>query len=474
MGEDEKVFGVGVVPHHARSLDGVNGNDVGLVDAFDLPIIVIGHDCRIARINRAAMTSFGMTASDLGGSLGNTFAGVEHLDKLCAQVMADGTSHRRETRDGDRTFLLRVAPYRGSNGETLGALLTFTNVTAFRASIDQAIYEREYTKAILNTVIDPLVVLDSKLQVQTANRAFYTLFGVSRDESQGISIRKLGNGEWKTSEAWKSIETIICDDTDHQRFEIHREFPKIGRRTLVLDARRLARDGNTLILLAFRDVTEAKQAERTTSLLAAIVDFSDDAIISKKVDGTITSWNTSAERLFGYTPQEAIGQHITLIVPRERRSEEEDILRHLAEGERVDHFETVRRRKDGTTLEVSLTISPIRDALGRVIGSSNVARDITQRKRIEQALQQSEKKYREFARRVSPCIGSPRTARSYGQIRRNWKCSVIAARNTSGITSRNFTPTPPCWKTFLTGFSVGTESRSTRRACGRKTDPSGK
>src|SRR6202021_3590930 len=154
----------------------------------------------------------------------------------------------------------------------------------------------------------------------------------------------------------------------------------MGRRTLVLDARRLAGAGNSLIVLTFHDVTEQKQAERATSLLAGIVDSSDDAILSKKLDGTITSWNQSAERLFGYKAQEAIGQHITLIVPWERRSEEEDILRRLAGGERGDHFETVRKRKDGTTLDVSLTISPIRDAAGKVIGASKVARDITERK----------------------------------------------------------------------------------------------
>ena len=154
----------------------------------------------------------------------------------------------------------------------------------------------------------------------------------------------------------------------------------------MLDARRLERNGTTLLLLTFQDVTGRKQAEQTTSLLAAIVDSSDDAIVSKNLDGTITSWNRSAERLFGYTALEAIGQHITLIVPWERRSEEEDILRRLAQGERVDHFETMRKRKDGTTLDVSLTISPIRDAAGRVIGASKVARDVTERGQAQRAL----------------------------------------------------------------------------------------
>ncbi len=394
MAKEDQLLGAGTVLVDATSP----------LDAVDLPIVLISRDCKVTRINRAATTVLGLTASDVGRSLGDTLAGVEDLDRICTRVIADGAPHRIESRDGDRCFLIRIAPYSGTDRQILGAVLAFTNVTAFRASIDQAIYEREYTKAILNTVIDPLVVLDSKLQVQTANRAFYVLFGLSRDQTQGVSIRKLGNDEWESSQAWKSIEATLSHDTQFQAVEIERDFPTIGRRTVVLNARRLARDGNGLILLALQDVTERKQAERTTSLLAAIVDSSDDAIISKKLDGTITSWNKSAERLFGYTSEEAIGQHITLIVPWERRSEEEDILRRLARGERVDHSETLRRRKDGTTLDVSLTISPICDAPGKVIGASKVARDISEKKRIERALRESEERFRAIVETTPECV----------------------------------------------------------------------
>jgi PAS domain S-box-containing protein len=385
MAKDDELFVAGTVAGDAATSGGMTANEIGVLDAVDVPIIVISREYKIARINRAAMAVFGLKVSDLGCSLSNTLAGVEDLNRICTRVIADGAPHRLETRDGDRRFLLRIAPYAGSDRQILGAVLTFTNVTAFRASIEQAIYEREYTKAILNTVVDPVVVLDAKLQVQTANRAFYTTFGVSRDQTQGISIRKLGNNEWETSEVWESVEAALSGLSEFQAVEIDREFPT-GRRTLVLDARRLAGAGDSLIVLTFDDVTERKQAERTTSLLAAIVDSSDDAILSKKLDGTITSWNQSAERLFGYKAEEAVGQNITLIVPWERRSEEEDILRRLARGEPVDHFETMRKRKDGATVDVSLTISPICDAAGRVIGASNVARDITERRQAERAL----------------------------------------------------------------------------------------
>jgi PAS domain S-box-containing protein len=385
MAQDDELFVAGTLSGDATTLDGLTAGEIGALDAVDVPIIVISRQCKVARINRAATTVFGLKVSDLGCSLGDALAGAEDLNRICTRVITDGAPHRVETRDGDRRFLLRIAPYTGSDRQILGAVLTFTNVTAFRASIEQAIYEREYTKAILNTVVDPVVVLDAKLQVQTANRAFYAMFGVSRDQTQGISIRKLGNKEWETSEVWDSVETTLSDPSEFQAVEIDREFPT-GRSTLVLNARRLGGAGNSLIVVTFHDVTERKQAERTTSLLAAIVDSSDDAILSKKLDGTITSWNQSAERLFGYKAEEAVGQHITLIVPWERRSEEEDILRRLAGGKRVDHFETVRKRKDGTTLDVSLTISPIRDAAGRVIGASKVARDITERKQAERAL----------------------------------------------------------------------------------------
>jgi PAS domain S-box-containing protein len=117
--------------------------------------------------------------------------------------------------------------------------------------------------------------------------------------------------------------------------------------------------------------------------LAAIIDSSDDAIVSKTLGGVITSWNRGAERIFGYNAAEAIGQRISLIIPRERLPEEDAVLAQIVRGEQVDHFETVRRTKDGRLVDISLTVSPVRDDTGRIIGASKIARDITERRRAE-------------------------------------------------------------------------------------------
>jgi PAS domain S-box-containing protein len=150
-------------------------------------------------------------------------------------------------------------------------------------------------------------------------------------------------------------------------------------------------DGRTSgAILVFRDITERRRIERERASreraareMAAIVESSDDAIISKDLDSTIRSWNRGAETLFGYTAAEAIGRSIRIIIPEARWSEEEEVLRRLRRGEKVDHFETVRRRKNGSELPVSLTISPIHSADGVVIGASKIARDISERKQVE-------------------------------------------------------------------------------------------
>jgi PAS domain S-box-containing protein len=129
-----------------------------------------------------------------------------------------------------------------------------------------------------------------------------------------------------------------------------------------------------------------RESEQQLRWLASIIDSSDDAIVSKNLDGVITSWNSGAERVFGYSASEAIGQPITLVIPQDRQSEEREILTRIRRGERVDHFETVRQRKNGSLIVVSLTVSPVKDANGKIVGASKIARDITEQKKNQELI----------------------------------------------------------------------------------------
>ena len=146
------------------------------------------------------------------------------------------------------------------------------------------------------------------------------------------------------------------------------------------------------VLAVAADATALARADEIRLQYAAIVESSDDAIIAKTLDGVISAWNAAAERMFGYTQHEAIGQPITMIVPPDLHDEEHEILRRVRAGERVEHYETVRVTKAGARIDISLTISPLRDPAGSIVGCSKIARDITKAKRAESALRQSEQR----------------------------------------------------------------------------------
>jgi PAS domain S-box-containing protein len=159
---------------------------------------------------------------------------------------------------------------------------------------------------------------------------------------------------------------------------------KDGREVIVESRQQLLDDGT--VIEVNRDTTYRRQTEQQLSFLAAIVQSSDDAIVSKNLDGIITSWNKGAERVFGYTAEEAIGQPITIVIPQDRQDEERTILTRIRRGERIDHVETVRQRKHGSMIWVSLTISPVKNAEGKIVGASKTARDITEQKRTSEQM----------------------------------------------------------------------------------------
>ncbi len=390
----ERVLGDTTTP------DSVAFDPTAILDAIDVPVVVVHRDLTIASFNRPAGEVLGLAASDIGRPAHDVakFANLQNLERWCAQAISTGTPSRHDFRAGDRTFLLRIAPYLKHNRQMSGSVLTFTNVTAFRASLDEAIYEREYTKAILNAGNDPLVVLTQDLRLQTANRAFHEMFGITREVIQSISLPALENGAFDLAPLRAQLQQMLADGSEFQPFEVEHMFPRLGRRTLMLAAHPFSFSGNSrrMILLGFHDVTARKEAEATNARLSAIVLSSDDAILSKDLNGIITSWNRGAESIFGYTPDEVIGKSVTILIPADRADEEPGILERIRRGARIDHFETVRRRKDGSLVDISLSISPLIDENGRIVGASKIARDITQRKRAEQAQRAADRAKDEF------------------------------------------------------------------------------
>jgi PAS domain S-box-containing protein len=250
---------------------------------------------------------------------------------------------------------------------------------------------RVFADSVLATLREPLLVLDPALRVVMANRAFYRMFRAAPAETVGRAVYELGDRRFDVPALRSLLETILPLNTSFDDFRLDLDLPDLGRRILILNARRIYREARKtqLILLAIEDVTERERAHEAQARLAAIVDGSDDAILSTSLDGTIRTWNAGAERLYGYKAEEAVGKHIALVVPPERRAEPAAMYERIARGERVASFETERIRKDGARVQVSVTLSPIRDPQGRIVGVAKIARDITARRRVEQALRET-------------------------------------------------------------------------------------
>lgn len=249
---------------------------------------------------------------------------------------------------------------------------------------------------LLDLTDDAILVRDASDRITFWNKGATNMYGFSKEEAIGRVSHDLFGTEFP--EPLELVKEKLLRDGQWAGELTH--ICATGARRTVSSRWVVERDasGNIRsVLESNRDITEIKQAQEAQNRLAAIVESSDDAIISKSLDSIITSWNRSAQRMFGYTADEAIGQNILLIIPPERREEEDAIISRLKQGKRIEHFETVRLTKDGTRIDVSLTISPVRDANGRIVGASKIARDITERQKIESALRESEKRFRHLA-----------------------------------------------------------------------------
>lgn len=250
---------------------------------------------------------------------------------------------------------------------------------------------RFHLAAIVDSSDDPIISKDLDGTIMSWNAAAARLFGYRAEEIIGQPIFRL-----IPPDLYHEEEEILRKLRAGERIDHHEtvRLRKGGEKVLVSVTISPVRDDTGRVIGASkiaRDISDRRANDEIRVQLAAIVDSADDAIISKDLNGIVKSWNAGACRMFGYTAEEMIGQSILRIIPEKLHYEEDEILQKLRRGERIDHYETRRQKKNKDLIDVSVTISPMRDITGAVIGASKIARDISDRKRIEQLLIQSEK-----------------------------------------------------------------------------------
>jgi PAS domain S-box-containing protein len=244
----------------------------------------------------------------------------------------------------------------------------------------------EHLAKLLTLSYEPMLAWKWDGPIEFWNAGAERLYGFSLDEAIGQSSHAILQTKFPLP-----LPEVCAQlhDVGQWSGELH-HICKDGREVIVDSRMQLL---NNTVLEVNRDITDRKQiesalgeTEQRLRWLASLVESSYDAIVSKNLDGIVTSWNRGAERIFGHTAAEAIGQSITIVIPEDRQDEERDILARIRRGERIDHFETVRQRKDGSLIVVSLTVSPVMNAEGQIVGASKIARDITEQKRSQESI----------------------------------------------------------------------------------------
>jgi PAS domain S-box-containing protein len=260
--------------------------------------------------------------------------------------------------------------------------------------------------AIINHTAEGLYATDATGKIVFINPAAERMLGWSRDELIGKCAHELihykrADGNPFAEEDCPLLEVMRSGKTLHNHEDAFARkdgslFPVLCSSTPIVKEGRVAG-----AIIAFQDITERKRAEAKLFQLASIIESSDDAIISIDLDGTIVSWNSGAERLYGYAANEIVGQHITRLLPPDLKDEAAEFTLRIKRGEHIEHYETARLRKDGALVNVSLTVSPVKDEKGRIIGISKIARDITERKRVEEALA-NQRRWLEYLLNLAP------------------------------------------------------------------------
>jgi len=405
---------VGWTGLHPAAIDLTN-----IFDAVEVPIVVVQRDSTVVGFNSAAVDVLGLSPTDTSRRLRDVaaLAPLPSLEHQCREVITAGVPSRADFRDGDTWFVVRMSPYAGSDGEVAGTVLTFTNVTAFRATMDQAIYERECTKAILNTVAEPLVVLSGDQRIQSANRAFYTLFGVSRDETQGASLYELGNRAFDLAPLRRQLRKLLAGSRRLQPVEVDQVATTEGQRILVLDARPLSFPGHSerRVLVTFEDITVRKQAEaakdlrseeelrRSEAFLAEGQRLSLTGSFSWKVATDEITWSEELYRIY----ELEVGVPVTLDLIRTRvHPEDVSLIEKMKMVEQLpdggDDFEWQYRllMPDQSIKYMHAVAHAIRDHTDQLEYIA-VVQDVTARRRSEEALAKARSELAKVSRAMS-------------------------------------------------------------------------
>ena len=416
---------------------------INILDAVEVPVIVLRRDSTISYFNKAGADVLGLSPADIGRASRDisVLAAIPHLEKHCSDVIAGGAEARVNLRNGEKWYVVRISPHASVDRQVTGTVLTFTDLTAFRASIDQAIYEREFTKAVLNTVADPLIVLSADKRIQTGNYAFYAMFGLSRDETQGLPLYELGRGVFELAPFRKELKEMLADP-DLPSVELDNVFTVRGQRTLILEAHPLTFPGHSerRILVTFRDVTERKRAEAglrelndklekqvraRTEELSLIIETIPGLVWCAAPDGELNYLN---RRILDYSGKSA-GDFADLgwarfLHPEDAEPTLQAWSQAIATGEPYD-IQCRLLRYDGVYRWFRAHGQAAWDSDGQVTRWYGLITDIEDHKRAQEALKSSEEKHRVIVEAANDAVismdkngfillANPATARMFG------------------------------------------------------------
>ncbi len=374
--------------HKITELERISDDLHNLLAGSDTATLFLDNKLAITWFAPATKEIFHLASSDIGRPIAHfarKFRDENLLPDAEAVLRKLITIEAEVPSDAGRWYLRRMLPYRTCDDHIAGVVITFSDITSRRAASRAFDEARIYAEAIVATIRQPLLVLDADLRVQSANSAYYEMFRTDAKRTEGTLLYDLGNGQWDILHLRTVLEQVLTESHPVTDYKINQNFSDIGTRSMILNARKLSREGprHDLILLAIEDITKRKRDEKFAQRLSAIVTSSDDAISSRDMNSTILSWNPGAERLFGYSADEIVGKSILTLIPNDRQDQYANVVSRVRQGEHIQHYETCRKRKNGSPVWVSLTVSPIEDAAGHIIGASEIARDMTQQRRAD-------------------------------------------------------------------------------------------